>query len=79
MPGGSKKRRAQCSLISKPTCSKHAGQELSAMGASYRRGESSFVDFLDARRAYNGATQSYIEARAEYVRSLYLIDATIGR
>jgi hypothetical protein len=37
------------------------------------------VDFLDARRACNGTTQSYIEARAEYARSLYLIDATIGR
>ena len=58
---------------------KHAGQRLSAMGSSYLRGESSFVDFLDARRACNAATQSYIEARAEYVRSLYLIDATIGR
>jgi outer membrane protein, heavy metal efflux system len=35
---------------------KHAGQVLSAMGSSYRRGESSFVDFLDARRACDGTT-----------------------
>jgi len=49
------------------------------MEFSYRRGEASFVEFLDARRACNGAAQSHNEARAEYARSLYLIDATIGR
>jgi cobalt-zinc-cadmium efflux system outer membrane protein len=49
------------------------------MESSYRRGEASFVDFLDARRACSETTQSYIDARAEYARSLYLIDATIGR
>jgi outer membrane protein, heavy metal efflux system len=58
---------------------KHAGQVLSAMESSYRRGDASFVDFLDARRACIETTQSYNEARAEYARSLYLIDATIGR
>jgi hypothetical protein len=36
------------------------------------------MDFLDARRACNGTTQSYIEARAEFARSLYPIDATVG-
>jgi cobalt-zinc-cadmium efflux system outer membrane protein len=46
---------------------------------SYRRGEASFMDFLDARRACNETTQSYNEARAEYARSIFLIDATIGR
>jgi outer membrane protein, heavy metal efflux system len=45
----------------------------------YRRGEASFVDFLDARRACNETTQSYNEARAEYARSIYLIDAIIDR
>ena len=49
------------------------------MEFSYRRGEASFVEFLDARRACNGTAQSHNEARAEYARSLYLIDATIGR
>ena len=58
---------------------KQRGQVLSAMEFSYKRGEASFVDFLDARRACNDTTQSYNEARAEYPRSLYLIDATIGR
>lgn len=58
---------------------KQAGQVLGAMEFSYRRGEASFVDFLDARRACNSTTQSYNEARAEYARSLYPIDATIGR
>jgi outer membrane protein, heavy metal efflux system len=58
---------------------KQAGQVLGAMEFSYRRGEASFVDFLDARRACNDTTQSYNEARAEYARSLYLIDSTIGK
>ncbi len=58
---------------------KQRSQVLSAMEFSYRRGEASFVDFLDARRACHDTTQSYNEARAEYARSLYLIDATIGR
>ncbi len=42
---------------------------------SYRRGEASLVEFLDAQRAFNDATQTYNEARANYARSLYLIDA----
>jgi cobalt-zinc-cadmium efflux system outer membrane protein len=58
---------------------KQAGQVLSAMEFSYRRGEASFVDFLDARRACNETTQSYYEARAEYARSLFLIDSIIGK
>jgi outer membrane protein, heavy metal efflux system len=58
---------------------KQAGQVLSTMEFSYRRGEASFVDFLDARRACNETTQSYNEARAEYARSLFLIDSTIGK
>jgi cobalt-zinc-cadmium efflux system outer membrane protein len=58
---------------------KQRGQVLRSMEFAYKRGEASFVDFLDARRACNDTTQSYNEARAEYARSLYLIDATIGR
>ncbi len=46
---------------------------------SYRRGQSSFVEFLDAQRAFNDTRQSYNEARADYARSLYLLDAVSGR
>ncbi len=49
------------------------------MEYSYRRGEASLVEFLDAQRAFNETMQSYNEARAEYARSLYLIDAASGR
>jgi len=46
---------------------------------SYRRGEASFVELLDAQRAFNDTMQSYNEARAEYARSLYLIDSISGK
>jgi outer membrane protein, heavy metal efflux system len=46
---------------------------------SYRRGEATFIDLLEAQRAFNDATQSYNEARAEYARSLYLIDSISGK
>jgi cobalt-zinc-cadmium efflux system outer membrane protein len=49
------------------------------MEYSYRRGQSSFVEFLDAQRAFNDTRQSYNEARADYARSLYLLDAVSGR
>jgi cobalt-zinc-cadmium efflux system outer membrane protein len=58
---------------------KQSRQVLDTMEISYKRGDAGFVDFLDAQRACNGTTQSYNEARAEYARSLYLIDATIGK
>lgn len=45
---------------------------------SYRRGEASLVEFLDAQRAFNDATQTYNDARANFARSLYLIDAVSG-
>jgi cobalt-zinc-cadmium efflux system outer membrane protein len=45
---------------------------------SYRRGEASFVEFLDATRAYNETMQTYNDARADYARSLYLIDSVSG-
>jgi cobalt-zinc-cadmium efflux system outer membrane protein len=46
---------------------------------SYRRGEASLLEFLDAQRTYNDAIQSYNDARADYTRSLYLIEAVTGR
>jgi outer membrane protein, heavy metal efflux system len=46
---------------------------------SYRRGEATFVEFLDATRAYNDTIESYNNARAEYARSLYLIDSVSGK
>ncbi len=49
------------------------------MEYSYRRGEASFVEFLDAVRAFNDITQSYNEARADYARSLYELDAISGK
>lgn len=45
---------------------------------SYRRGEATLVEFLDAQRAFNDTTQTFNEARANYARSLYLIDAVSG-
>jgi outer membrane protein, heavy metal efflux system len=45
---------------------------------SYRRGEASFIEFLDAVRAFNETIQSYNQARAEYARSLYALDAAAG-
>lgn len=45
---------------------------------SYRRGEASLIEFLDAQRAFNDSVLSYNEARASYARSLYLIDAVAG-
>ena len=45
---------------------------------SYRRGEATLVEFLDAQRAFNDTMQTYNEARADYARSLYLLDALAG-
>jgi outer membrane protein, heavy metal efflux system len=46
---------------------------------SYRRGEASFVELLDAQRAFNDTVQGYHEARAEFARSLYQIDSATGK
>jgi len=51
----------------------------SAMEYSYRRGEASLVEFLDAVRVFNETMQGYNDARAEYARSLYTLDAISGR
>jgi len=45
---------------------------------SYRRGEASLVEFLDAQRAFNDAMQTFNDARASYARSLFLIDTVSG-
>jgi outer membrane protein, heavy metal efflux system len=52
---------------------------LASMEYSYRAGEASLVEFLDAQRAFNDTMQGYNEARAEYARSLYLIDSVTGK
>jgi cobalt-zinc-cadmium efflux system outer membrane protein len=49
------------------------------MEYSYRRGEASLVEFLDAQRAFNDARQSYNDARADYARSLYAINSIAGK
>ena len=46
---------------------------------SYLRGEATFVEFLDAERALNDTTQSYNDARADYARNLYLLEAVAGQ
>jgi outer membrane protein, heavy metal efflux system len=46
---------------------------------SYRRGEANLLSLLDAQRAFNDTMQGYIEARAEYVRSLYQLDSVCGK
>lgn len=56
-----------------------ARRVLATMEYSYRAGEASLVEFLDAQRAFNDTMQGYNEARAEYARSLYLIDSTTGK
>ena len=48
------------------------------MEYSYRRGEATLVEFLDAQRAFNDTVQSYNAARADYARSLYGIDAVMA-
>jgi cobalt-zinc-cadmium efflux system outer membrane protein len=46
---------------------------------AYRRGEVSFVEFLDAQRAFNETMRSYHEAMARYALARYRIDWVTGR
>ena len=46
---------------------------------AYKRGEATLIEFLDAQRAFNETMQGYNEARAEYARSLYVIDSISGK
>ena len=48
------------------------------MERAYRRGGASFLDFLDAQRAYNDTVQLRNAASADYAKSLYAIDAATG-
>lgn len=48
------------------------------IGFSYRRGEATFVELLDAQRTFNDTMQGLNEARAEYAKSLFLIDSISG-
>ena len=45
---------------------------------SYRRGEATFVELLDAQRAFNETIQGFNEARAEYSRSLFVIESIVS-
>jgi cobalt-zinc-cadmium efflux system outer membrane protein len=58
---------------------KQAEEVRETIDYSYRRGEASLVELLDAQRAFNDTMQAYNEARAEYARSLYAIDAISGK
>lgn len=46
---------------------------------SYKRGEATLLEFLDAQRAFNETMQNYTYARTDYARSLYLLDSVSGR
>lgn len=46
---------------------------------SYRRGEATFVELLDAQRTFNETMQGFNESRAEYAKSLFLIDSITGK
>jgi cobalt-zinc-cadmium efflux system outer membrane protein len=42
---------------------------------SYRRGEASLIELLDAQRAFDDTMRSYTDARAQFARSAYALDA----
>jgi hypothetical protein len=46
---------------------------------SYRAGKVSLLEFLDGQRAYTDTMQSYNDARANYARSLYAMEAATGQ
>lgn len=51
----------------------------STMAYTYQRGAASLLEFLDAQRTFNETRQSYNEARADYARGLYQLDAVSGQ
>ena len=65
-------RRVEGSMLSKATDVRQITER------AYRRGGASFLDFLDAQRAYNDTVQLRNAASADYAKSLYAIDAAIG-
>ncbi|MFO0689195.1 MAG: TolC family protein [Myxococcota bacterium] len=46
---------------------------------AYRRGEASFLEFLDAQRVFNETTRSYYGALADHARARYALDYVTGR
>jgi outer membrane protein, heavy metal efflux system len=46
---------------------------------SYKRGEATLLDLLDAQRAFNETMEAYNEARAGFARSLYELDSVRGK
>jgi len=50
-----------------------------AAEASFKAAETKLLDFLDAQRAYTDTMQSYNDARGNYAKSLYLLEAVTGR
>jgi cobalt-zinc-cadmium efflux system outer membrane protein len=56
-----------------------AGRVRDTIEFSYRRGEASFLDLLEAQRTLSETRQGYNEARVEYARTLYLLDAIVAR
>jgi len=46
---------------------------------SYKRGDSTLLELLDAQRAFNETMQGYLEARAAFTRSLYLLESVSGK
>jgi cobalt-zinc-cadmium efflux system outer membrane protein len=45
---------------------------------AYRRGGATFLDFLDAQKAYIDTVQLRNTALADFAKSLYTIDAATG-
>jgi cobalt-zinc-cadmium efflux system outer membrane protein len=45
---------------------------------TYRRGEATLIEFLDAQRAFNETMQAWNEARAEYARGVFLVQVAVG-
>jgi outer membrane protein, heavy metal efflux system len=52
-----------------------AERVLQTVEYSYRRGEASLVELVDAQRAHNEVRRAYNVARADYARALYTLEA----
>ena len=65
-------RRVEENMLSKATDVRQITER------AYTRGGASFLDFLDAQRAYNDTIQIRNGALADYAKSLYTIDSATG-
>jgi cobalt-zinc-cadmium efflux system outer membrane protein len=65
-------RRVEESMLSKATDVRQITER------AYRRGGATFLDFLDAQRAYNDTVQIRNAALTDFAKSLYVIDAATG-